>query len=126
MIGKRLSRKGFTLRYVIPIYSFLSIVTTFLFPNPIEGEIYRFVDSKGIIHFTNVPTISSSSDHRYSIYLDESTDSIVCLSNHDYDAYIAEAARKYLLPFSLIKALIKVESDFDPGAVSSSGALGLM
>jgi len=123
MTGKGLSRKHLGLRHVIPVSLFLSLVTTFLFAVSAGGDIYRFIDNKGIIHFTNVPTYS---DYRYSIYLNESSDGIACLSNHEYDTYIAEAARKHLLPFSLIKALIKVESDFDPIAVSRSGALGLM
>jgi len=43
-----------------------------------------------------------------------------------FDAYISEAARKHGVSFFLIKAVIKAESDFDPRAVSRSGARGLM
>jgi len=39
---------------------------------------------------------------------------------------IQEAARKYDLSADLIAAVIKVESNFDPGAVSKEGAGGLM
>lgn len=39
---------------------------------------------------------------------------------------VAQAARGYRLPRSLVLALIKVESNFVPGAVSSKGAMGLM
>ena len=39
---------------------------------------------------------------------------------------IHKAAQKYNLPSSLIKAVIKAESNFDPNAVSSAGAQGLM
>jgi soluble lytic murein transglycosylase-like protein len=39
---------------------------------------------------------------------------------------IDEAARKYQLPAKLITAVIKVESNFNPRAVSSEGASGLM
>ncbi|MBW2410820.1 MAG: lytic transglycosylase domain-containing protein [Deltaproteobacteria bacterium] len=39
---------------------------------------------------------------------------------------ILQAAQKYNLPPALIKAVIKAESNFDPGAVSSAGAQGLM
>jgi soluble lytic murein transglycosylase-like protein len=46
-------------------------------------------------------------------------------SNH-YDALIDEASRQYDLSFSLIKAIIRAESAFNPKAVSSKGALGLM
>jgi soluble lytic murein transglycosylase-like protein len=39
---------------------------------------------------------------------------------------IEVAARKYQLPVDLIKAVIKVESNFNPRAVSAEGASGLM
>lgn len=39
---------------------------------------------------------------------------------------IQEAAQKYKLPPQLITAVIKVESNFNPRAVSSEGACGLM
>lgn len=43
-----------------------------------------------------------------------------------YDEYIREAARLYHLPEALIRAVIKVESNFDPRAVSPANAQGLM
>jgi soluble lytic murein transglycosylase-like protein len=39
---------------------------------------------------------------------------------------IEDAARKFNLPTKLVKAVIKVESNFDPRAVSPKGARGLM
>jgi hypothetical protein len=43
-----------------------------------------------------------------------------------YDAAIAEAAATYALDPNLIRAIIHAESAFNPFAVSSAGALGLM
>lgn len=43
-----------------------------------------------------------------------------------YDEIINEAARRYDLPPGLIRAVIMAESAFDPLAVSSAGAQGLM
>ncbi len=43
-----------------------------------------------------------------------------------YDDLIAEAAQLYQLPSSFIRAVVKVESDFNPNVVSRAGAMGLM
>jgi soluble lytic murein transglycosylase-like protein len=43
-----------------------------------------------------------------------------------YDEHIRAAATLYQIPEQLIRAVIKVESDFDPRAISSAGARGLM
>lgn len=43
-----------------------------------------------------------------------------------FDEHIREAARLYRLPEALIRAVIKVESNFDPRAVSHANAHGLM
>jgi soluble lytic murein transglycosylase-like protein len=43
-----------------------------------------------------------------------------------YEAVIAEASQTYGLPAALIKAVIKVESNFVPWAVSPKGAMGMM
>lgn len=43
-----------------------------------------------------------------------------------YDAYIRDASRSYKIDPALVKAVIHVESDFNPLAVSPKGARGLM
>lgn len=44
----------------------------------------------------------------------------------DFDGIIREAASKFGINPALIKAVIDAESSFNPAAVSSAGALGLM
>lgn len=44
----------------------------------------------------------------------------------NYDVLIEEAASTYNLPVSLIKSVIKQESNFNENAISSAGASGLM
>lgn len=47
-------------------------------------------------------------------------------SSHPYEALIAEAADRFGVPKTWVRAVIHAESGFDPDAVSSAGALGLM
>jgi soluble lytic murein transglycosylase-like protein len=42
------------------------------------------------------------------------------------DPVIAESAKEYNLPPELVKAVISVESNYNPSAVSEKGAVGLM
>lgn len=43
-----------------------------------------------------------------------------------YSAHIAEAAQRFELPASWIRAVVKAESNGDPRAISPKGAMGLM
>jgi hypothetical protein len=43
-----------------------------------------------------------------------------------YDGLIAEAAAKYGVKFSLVKAVVAIESGFRPAVTSRAGAMGLM
>lgn len=45
---------------------------------------------------------------------------------NQFDVYIAEASRLYDIPEAFIRAVIKIESNFNPRAVSHAGAMGLM
>jgi soluble lytic murein transglycosylase-like protein len=95
-----------------------------LLPGNLQGEIYSYVDKDGVLYFSNAPTST-----RYKYLAPEETEdvSIRYPNNHDkFDYIIREAASEHGLRFELLKAIIHVESAFDPYAVSSSGALGLM
>lgn len=48
------------------------------------------------------------------------------LSKSEYTPYIQAAATRYRLPEALLHAVIKVESNYNPSAVSPKGATGLM
>lgn len=87
---------------------------------PACADIYRYVDEDGVIHFSNVPT-----HFRYRLYISETK--LDYKSYFDrYDNIISQAARKHDIDSSLIKAVIRAESDFDKYAISRKGAEGLM
>lgn len=55
-----------------------------------------------------------------------SSDSYGPLRRNRFDDLIREASDAYDIPFAFVKAVIRVESDFTPDAVSHAGAMGLM
>ena len=96
------------------------VLTIFVIPQA-HADIYLYIDSQGVLHFTNTPTSSN-----YKVYMREKPKTPPVWYNiQSYDDVIAEAARQHGLSFSLLKALIHVESYFNPKAVSTKGALGL-
>lgn len=91
-------------------------------PVSAAADIYMYIDSQGIMHFTNAPT---SSD--YQVYIEERPRRQgQGMDANRYDRYIDEAATLHGVDFQLLKAVIRAESAFDPKAVSKKGALGLM
>jgi soluble lytic murein transglycosylase len=91
-------------------------------PAILKADIYVYRDKDGVRHFTNVPT---SPDYRIYIRHDPKK-RLSVYSTDEFDTHIYNAAQENELAFALVKAIIKVESDFDPRAVSRAGAKGLM
>ena len=93
--------------------------------------IYRYEDERGVIHFTNCPR-----DPQFKLYIRESKEDVGGEENRasvppvrdqsQFDSLIEELSKKHNVDFALVKAMIKVESGFNPLAVSRKGAKGLM
>jgi len=96
-------------------------------PMPGYADIYLHIDKDGVMHFTNTPVESEGISVTYRFYQKEEQ---LVKKEDDYfgdiDSYIIRAANHHDVSFPLIKAMIKVESDFNPNAISEKGAMGLM
>jgi len=90
------------------------LLSGLIVPTTSPGAIYRYVDESGCLHFSNVPTTGN-----YRFYRNEG-------KSFQLETLINRFAEQFHLDAALIKAIIKVESDFNPRVVSSKGALGLM
>ncbi len=82
-----------------------------------------------------VPNESSRLENNFQKVLNDETISktkkVVSKNNSNppkgiYDVIIDEASKKHELPSALLKSIVKVESNFNPLAVSHKGAQGLM
>jgi soluble lytic murein transglycosylase-like protein len=122
---------------------------TVLWPRSACADIYSY-ESDGVIHFTNIAP-SGPSAHRWRVDWKSGPGKAAVVSGtsgpagcatsradvvpsrdtspdryHRYDSYVSEAANAYALPQALVRAIIHVESDYDPRVVSCAGARGLM
>lgn len=104
-----------------------------LLPPIAQADIYKYTDKDGVIHFSTSP----GNGARVYIKGNGSRGAApgvvpVPPSDHDvarytrYDDWIRAAATLYQIPEQLVRAVIRAESDYDPRAVSVSGARGLM
>jgi soluble lytic murein transglycosylase-like protein len=119
------------------------------------AEIYQFVDEDGVVHFTNVPSGDSrfkavdapprTKPRERSQPAGKGTGRAVSREDNRplsvaarvrkrpasaepdaYDGFIREASERFHLHEALIRAVMAVESNFNPDAISHAGAEGLM
>lgn len=121
---------------------FLTLLCVFAAANA-RADIWSYTGEDGTVHFTNVRPrgkqwkkvlVSTPPKGNKAAAARGTCDRCDAVPARDrnpdryqrYDELIHEAAALYHLPVPFLRAVIKVESDYDPSVVSSAGARGLM
>jgi Transglycosylase SLT domain len=103
-------------------------------PRAASADIFHFTDHDGVVHYTNVqPTgggwhrLYHTDDRgRLGAELRGAERRLDPARLQLFDAQIKEASLLYQLPEAFIRAIVLVESNFFPDAISEMGAMGLM
>jgi soluble lytic murein transglycosylase-like protein len=85
------------------------------------ADVYVYRDPQGVLNFTNVPNHSG-----FRRVLTTPGAARTAYSNGSYDDIIRAASGRHRVDAELVRAVIKVESDFNSNARSHKGAMGLM
>ncbi|GAB4512657.1 MAG: lytic transglycosylase domain-containing protein [Sulfuricaulis sp.] len=105
----------------------LLLISGVLLAEPAQAGIYTFTDANGVTHFTNVPSTPRYADMKRVAYVPEPAALRVRpIDPSRFSTLVEKAAREHQIDQALLRAVIAVESGYDPNAVSRKGAVGLM
>jgi soluble lytic murein transglycosylase-like protein len=114
-------------RYSNLVLASLGGLVATITPAHSQADIYKTVGPDGVISFSSTKSkgaaLYQKTQSKPSVFLPADTSPERYTR---YDPWIREAAALYQIPEALIRAVIRVESDFDPRAVSPANARGLM
>ena len=128
LLGKNLEINRIT--RLFPVVTFWLAASLFLgHSSPVQAEPYLRVSKNGVIYyyFDNKEINSTPQSFRTSPRFRVKAPPIARkLAPMEIEALVQEASRSHNVPPSLVKAVIRVESNFNPSATSPKGAQGLM
>jgi len=95
-----------------------------------EGKIYTYTEEDGTIVYTTTPRgrdkVAPSAIAREAKPLEGEQQAAFQAKYKPFEEMVLACAQKYKLPAALLKAVMHVESAFEPQALSPKGAMGLM
>jgi soluble lytic murein transglycosylase-like protein len=114
-------------RYSALVLASLGALVATISPASSRADIYQSVGPDGVVTFTNTKSAGAKlyqkTQARAQVFMPADTSPERYTR---YDGWIREASALYQIPEALVRAVIRVESDFDPRAVSPANARGLM
>lgn len=119
-----------TIRPTVGLFALLVLPVAAATALPARADIYSFKDERGVVHFTNMPSL----DRRYKLLYREARSAPVPSRGwmpteadiRRYQAIVETAANNHGVDKALVHAVISAESGYNPNAVSPRGASGLM
>jgi hypothetical protein len=109
------------MKWTLIVFGFVFFVFTAAY-----ADIYRYIDENGVVCYTDAP-FGKKGKRIYKEKVDSSpSEQQAVRTDPDYHGIVEEKATKYKIDPSLIKAVIKTESNWNNRAVSRKGAMGLM
>lgn len=118
-------------KYLVFFCSFVFFLCSVVWrPRPTAAEVYKYIKN-GVVHYTNQPPEQATYETvQKSLSSHPSRSKKVTRGSFSqklpYLNIIHEVADAYQLSAELLKAIIKIESNYNPRAVSPKGAQGLM
>ena len=93
-----------------------------------QQRIYKFVDTNGHVSFSDKPVHDGyvQLEKTWKGWQDPGQLNNYRENKRKFEELISDTAREYEVPFWLVSAVIHAESLYNPRAVSSAGAVGLM
>jgi hypothetical protein len=95
-----------------------------------SAQIYTRTNAKGVLEATDSPAVPGdyrlAYPKRLGVVIHSKEFRLRPSTRADFDEHINAAASTHGVPVSFVRAVIQTESQFDPRAVSSVGAQGLM
>ncbi len=106
------------------ILKVIIILFACLFPQYGFSAVYGYEDQQGTYHFTNMIPVGK----KFHVVIPERKRFVPSgnIDNDSYDKMILHHSSVHGVDPSLVKAVMKAESNFNPNAVSHKGAQGLM
>ena len=111
------------------VFRSLLIITVVLgVAAPAAAQIYSWRDGEGKLVLSDKPRTGDGVNATYAVHGSTTVSSSTGKTSKSapYEASITEHARRQQVAVDLVRAVIQVESAFNPVAVSPKGAMGLM